>query len=98
MKIQHAQFGQCGVGRKLRSYSLRLGLALFFLSVSACSSLQKPFFYRAEKSDRQIDLFGTIHAGVPGWDLPPVVTNALQKSNRAYFEANLLEETKPQVN
>ena len=81
----------------IRPLALGSLVACSFLTQVACSSLQKPFLYRAEKPDRRIDLFGTIHAGVPGWDIPASVTSSLNNANRVYFETNLLTEQKPQI-
>jgi len=57
--------------------------------LTACSTLKKPFLFKATKADRAVFVFGTMHAGVPGWDLPSVVKDELAKSHRLYLEQDL---------
>lgn len=65
-----------------------IGIILAFFLLSACTTLKKPFLYEAKKASNSMYLFGTIHLGVPIQDVPAVVMDKFNQSQRFDMEVD----------
>lgn len=66
--------------------------ALLLLAITpACATINKPFLYSAEKDDKEIILFGTIHKGVAARELPSIVEKKMDGASVAFFEISIAE-------
>jgi uncharacterized protein YbaP (TraB family) len=60
--------------------------AVLFISCAACSTLDKPFFWKIEKDGKESHVLGTMHAGIDIRELPIYVHENLDKSKVIFVE------------
>ena len=71
---------------------MRLVYISILISLSACTTLKKPFYYSATKGDQKAHILGTMHIGIPAEDLPGQILTDLKNSEAVFIEYDLESE------
>ena len=71
----------------------KLSLIIFIFGLLGCTTLKKPFFYKATTGDGKTSyILGTMHLGIPYNDLPSYVREEFEKSKTLFVESDVTSE------
>ncbi len=71
----------------------KLSLIIFMIGLFGCTTLKKPFFYKATAGDGKISyILGTMHLGIPYNDLPSYVREEFENSKILFVESDITSE------